>query len=278
MRIWLSMVLAVILAVGAQPSRAQSVAPSFWDARQRLAKPDATAFSRLRFLTTTDFFPFNFLDGSGRLNGFHVDLARAVCRKLEMLDRCQIQALPFDELEAALERGDGEALIAGLGITQESRERYLFSRPYLMFPARFVVRTGTPMPEPVAKAVAGKRVGVLEGTAHEEMLRELFPQAQAIAYADNSKLMDDLAAEKLDAVFGDGMRLGFWLADEQAKGCCAFAGGPYVAPEYLGRGLAIAVRRNDPALSAAIDYALQETVADGTFAELYLRYFPVGFY
>ena len=279
LRIWLSMVLAVVLAAGAaQSSWAQPAAPSFLDARQRLAKPDASAFPRLRFLTTTDFFPFNFLDGSGRLNGFHVDLARAVCRKLEMLDRCQIQALPFDELEAALERGDGEALIAGLAITRQSREKYLFSRPYLMFPARFVVRRGTTVPEPVSKTLAGERVGVLEGTAHEEMLRELFPQAQAIAYTENSKLLEDLSAEKLDAVFGDGMRLGFWLADEQSKGCCVFAGGPYLAPEYLGQGLAVAVRRSDPELAAAIDYALQAIDADGTFAELYLRYFPVGFY
>jgi len=99
LRIWLSMVLAVVLSAGAAlPALAQSAAPSFLDARQHLAKPDVSAFPRLRFLTTTDFFPFNFLDDGGRLNGFHVDLARVVCRKLEMLDRCQIQALPFAEL------------------------------------------------------------------------------------------------------------------------------------------------------------------------------------
>ena len=51
--------------------------------------------SDLRFITTTDFPPFSFIDASGRLSGFHVDLARAICAALEITDRCQIHALPW---------------------------------------------------------------------------------------------------------------------------------------------------------------------------------------
>ena len=72
---------------------------------------------RLRFLTTTDFPPFNFLDGNGRLSGFHVDLARAICAELGIVDKCQIQALPWDELDAALQKGEGEAIMAGIAVT-----------------------------------------------------------------------------------------------------------------------------------------------------------------
>ena len=74
------------------------------------------------------------------------------------------------------------------------------------------------------------------------------------------------------------MRLGFWLAGSEAADCCRFAGGPYLAPEYLGTGLAIAVKPEDQALATALDYALQQIALKGTFAELYLRYFPVSFY
>jgi hypothetical protein len=38
------------------------------------------------------------------------------------------------------------------------------------------------------------------------------------------------------------------------------------------------VRHDLPDLVTAIDYALQEIEAKGIFAELYLRYFPVGFH
>ena len=74
------------------------------------------------------------------------------------------------------------------------------------------------------------------------------------------------------------MRLGFWLAGSDAANCCRFAGGPYLAPEYLGAGLSIATRADDPQLAAAFDSALQQISAKGIFAELYLRYFPVSFY
>ncbi|WEX09082.1 transporter substrate-binding domain-containing protein [Chelativorans sp. AA-79] len=274
---WKSIILAIVLSAAvAQPGLAQAI-PSFWDAKQRLAKPDVSTLQRLRFLTTTDFFPFNFLDEDGRLNGFHVDLARAICRELDMLSRCQIQAIPFDELEGALEHGDGEAVIAGLAITRESRETFLFSHPYLAFPARFVARREIELEEPIHEAVKAKKVGVVEGTAHERMLGDLFAGAQAVAFSGEAQLTTALAEGKIDAAFGDGMRFAFWLAQEGKK-CCAFAGGPYLAPEYLGQGLAIAVPQDQPALAQALDYALQQIDADGTFAELYLRYFPISFY
>mgnify|MGYP002402929019 CR=1 FL=1 len=279
MRNCLSAILAFMLAASVgQPALAQSDLPSFWDGKQRLVKPDTAGLQRLRFLTTTDFFPFNFLDADGRLNGLHIDLARAICSELGMLDRCQIQALPFEELEPALERGEGEAVIAGLAITEERRRKLLFLHSYLMFPARFVARKDTQMGEPIYEAVSGKRVGVAEGTAHEAMLRDLFAEAEIVGFSEEAELTRALAEGKVDAIFGDGMRLSFWLLSDGAKGCCSFVGGAYMAPEYLGQGLAIAVEGDRPQLAHAFDYALQQIEADGTFSDLYLRYFPVGFY
>jgi len=72
--------------------------------------------------------------------------------------------------------------------------------------------------------------------------------------------------------------LSFWLAGTDSGGCCRFAGGPYLAPEYFGLGLAMAVLPKDDALAEAFNFALRELQAKGTFAELYLRYFPIGFY
>ena len=91
-------------------------------------------------------------------------------------------------------------------------------------------------------------------------------------------MLADLRANKIDAVFGDGMRLSFWLSGADGRACCKFAGGPYLAPVYLGQGLAVAVRPDDPELAQAFDYALREIGIKGVFAELYLRYFPVSFY
>lgn len=257
---------------------AQPEIPRFGDGKPRLSLPDLAALPRLRFLTTTDFFPFNFLDSAGRLTGFHIDLARAICRELEIAEKCQIQALPFDELARALEDGGGEAMIAGLAITEQNREEFFFSRSYLQFPARFLTRGDDRLPEPIHEKLTGKRVGVIAGTAHEMMLRDFFPDANVVTYTREEWLLGDLKEGRIAAAFGDGLRFSFWLVDDASEGCCAFSGGPYLAPEYLGHGLAIAVPTNQPILAAALNYAVEQIETGGTFEELYLRYFPINFY
>lgn len=273
--------LAACAALAGAPARAAEPSiPSYWDEKEQLPKPDLSGVARVRFLTTIDFPPFNFLDKDGRLAGFHVELARALCRELDIVARCQIQGLPWEELDAAIASGQGEALIAGTAITAATREIYAFSRPYLRFPARFVApraKAGE-MAEPMHVAIAGRRIGVLAGSMHEAMLRRYFPAARPVTYSRLDWLQDDLREGKLDGAFGDGMRLSFWLAGSGSGGCCRFVGGPYLAPEFLGHGLAIAVRLDDAVLAQAFDHALREIGVKGVFAELYLKYFPVGFY
>ncbi len=274
----LALALVPLLLASATARAAEPTPPMLWDANERLAKPDLSALPRLRFLTTTDFAPFNFLDRDDRLSGFHVDLARAICAELALADRCQIQALPWSELDAALEKGDGEAIIAGIAATAETRLKYTFSRSYLQFPARFVMPKAKALPEPLYQGLKGKRVGVLSGSAHARILADYFGMAQAVVYDRPDDLYEGLKAGRIDAIFGDGMRLAFWLTSPQAADCCRFAGGPYLAPEYLGTGLAIAARPDETKLTDAFDYALQQISIKGIFAELYLRYFPVSFY
>ncbi|WP_368856638.1 transporter substrate-binding domain-containing protein [Chelativorans sp. ZYF759] len=276
-----SVIVAVLLCLASVlPTIAQEgpTIPQYWDERERLPAPDISALERVRFLTTNDFPPFNYLDEAGRPAGFHVELVRLICAELDISDICQIQVIPWDELEEALGARRGEAVIAGLAVTAETRDRLAFTRSYLRFPARFIVQRGSPLTEPLHQSVADRRVGVLEGSAHEAMLRDYFGAARPVTYSRQSWMMRDLREGRIDAVFGDGMRLSFWLADAAAENCCRFAGGPYLSAEFLGLGLAIATRREDEPLARAFDYALREISVSGRFAELYLRHFPIGFY
>ena len=275
-----SIVLALAVSAfgAAAVPAAEPQAPMFWDIKERLPKPDLSGLARLRFLTTTDFPPFNFLDGEGRLSGFHIDLAREVCSELGIADKCQIQAMPWTDLDSALARNRGEAIIAGIAVTEKSRAKYAFSRPYLQFPARFMMQKTSAISEPIYDKIKGERIGVLAGSGHERMLRDYFPDVKVVTYSRQEWLYGDLKAGKIDGAFGDGMRFAFWLAGSDASGCCRFVGGPYLAPEYLGAGLAIAASVGDQALAAAFDYALQQIAVKGRFAELYLRYFPVSFF
>lgn len=269
----------LVLLFSAMQANAQNVSvPNFWDPNERFVKPDMTSRQRLKFLTTTDFPPFNFIDRKKRLSGFNVELARAICAELEMLAKCQIQALPWEELEAALEKGEGDAIIAGLAISADSRSKLSFSRPYLQIPGRFVTRADTVMEEPVYNALFKKTVGVVEGSEHHKYFSLTFGERAFKGYPTRQLAFNALKTGEVDAVFTDALSASFWLASAAADNCCRFSGGPYLSEDFFGRGLAIAASKDDPELVAGFDYALKAISDKGIFKELYLRYFPFGLF
>ncbi len=268
--------VALLLLVGPASAQQSVETPNFRDQAQRLAEPDLSARTRIRFLTAVDYPPFNFLDQRGRLTGFHVDLARAICEELNVTAICQIEARPFAELASALESGEGDAVVAGLAITAENRARFAFTQPFLRFPARFLVARGTDLSQSLRTGLAGAEIGVVAGSAHEAMLRSFFPQARAVAFDSPADAQAALRSNRVRALFGDGVALSFWQASEAAGECCEFAGGPYLSDRFLGEGLGIAVRGDDPQLAAAFDYAIGRIVRDKRLSELLLRYFPIS--
>lgn len=270
-------VFFAVMAIVPTPLAAEVVStPNFWDQRQRLPRPELGVRPRIRFLTSVDYPPFNFLDASGRLTGFNVDLVRMICDELNLLDRCQIEAKPFEELVPALLKGEADAVIAGVAMTPTSLRDLAFTESYFRYPARFVVRRDAPLRDPVETHVAGRKVGVVRGSAHAAMLASFFPGAQPVPFDDAQAALQALRDAKVDAVFGEGVSLSFWLDSDAAQNCCAFGGGSYLSERFLGEGLAIAVARKDSDLVQAFDYAIGQIVARKMFSELMLRYFPTS--
>lgn len=269
----------MLIVVSSPPARAQDTdLPILFDARERLVRPDVSSVLRLRFLTTTDFPPFNFTDQSGRLAGFHVDLARALCAELGLQSRCQIQAMPYGQLVSALEAGQGEAVMAGVAVTPDLREQFNFTRPYLLLPARFLMQGDAVLPRQDAQGLFGRKVGVVKDTAHAAMLKSFFPDIEAVPFDDQDALMKALKEKQVPAVFADALQLSFWMMSPAAEGCCRFLDGPFLSERHLGEGMTIMVRGQDGALMAALESALAALSKDGRLEEIYLRYFPAGLF
>lgn len=276
----LSIAVVACWLLGSHPAHAQSApkAPDFFNQKERLALPSLQGLNRLRFITTLDFPPFNSLNEAGQLSGYNIDLAKALCAQMGVSDICQIEAVPWSELEEKLESGAAEAIIAGLSANPQNREKFIFTRTYMRLPARFVTTKARSFAQPAAIAVRGKSIGVISGTAHEQLLQAYFPQAVAKPYANRTELLAALQNGEAEAVFDDAMTLSFWLENEQASDCCTFTDGPYLAPQYLGPGLSIAVTQKNAPLASAFNNALQSLQQQGKLTELYLRYFPISFY
>ena len=91
-------------------------------------------------------------------------------------------------------------------------------------------------------------------------------------------MRDALRDGAIDAAFADGLTLSVWLAGESSGDCCAFKGGPFVESRFFGEGIGIAVRKEDSNLRRAMDWALARMAERGVYAEIYRKYFPIGFY
>ena len=248
--------------------------PGFWDPRRRPERPDLTRITIIRFLTETDYPPFNFAGGDGAPTGFNIDLARLICEELKV--PCTVQVRRFDTLIKALNDKKGDAVIASFAETPEMRKKVDFSDPYYRTPARFVSRRDLAIDDVRPQALEGRKVAVVAGTAHEAYLKSQFTEAVVQSYPNADSARFALKQGEVDLLFGDGISLAFWLNGTDSGNCCVFRGGPFLESRYFGEGVGIAVRRGNDLLRQAFNWALFQLWEKGQFTDLWLRYFPVS--
>jgi polar amino acid transport system substrate-binding protein len=248
--------------------------PGFWDPRRRPERPDLSRIQSIRFLTELDYPPFDYAGADGNPAGFNVDLAKLLCDEIKAA--CTIQARRFDLLLDALADNRGDAIIASIASTVETRKRADFTDPYYRTPARFVARADDPIRDVLPELVEGKKIAVVAGTAHEAFLKQMFTEAEIHPYANAEAARAALRNKEVDLLFGDGVALAFWLNGTDSAGCCSFRGGPYLESRFFGEGVGIAVKRGNDLLRQALNWALFRQWEKGSFTDLWLRYFPIS--
>jgi polar amino acid transport system substrate-binding protein len=248
--------------------------PGFWDPRRRPERPDLSRITLIRFLTETDYPPFDFAGPDGAPAGFNVDLARQICEELKV--PCTVQMRRFDTLIKALDSKNGDAVIASIAETPEMRQKVDFSNPYYRTPARFVSRRDVEIDDVRPQALEGRKIGVVAGSAHEAFLKALFTEAALHPFPNADAARFALKKGEVDLVFGDGISLAFWLNGTDSANCCVFRGGPFLESRYFGEGVGIAVRRGNDLLRQAFNWALFQLWEKGRFTDLWLKYFPIS--
>src|SRR5881394_2162621 len=124
---------------------APQAVPGFWDPRRRPDRPDLSRLTVIRFLTETDYPPFNFTGADGNPAGFNVDFARSLCEEIKVT--CTVQMRRFETLVDALTSNRGDAIIASMAVSPQLRARVDFTDHYYRAPARFVSRRDSVMEE-----------------------------------------------------------------------------------------------------------------------------------
>jgi polar amino acid transport system substrate-binding protein len=284
--LWLGAIIPLAvasLAVAERPAAAASetaaappavVVPGFWDPRRRPERPDLSRIQTIRFLTDVDYPPFDYAGTDGNPAGLNVDLARLICDEIKI--SCTIQARPFATLLDALNDNRGDAVIASIAPTAETRRRADFTDAYYRTPARFVARTDSPIGDVLPERLEGKKIAVIAGTAHEAYLKAMFTEAEVKPYPTAEAAREALRRKEVDLLFGDGIALAFWLNGADSGGCCAFRGGPFLESRFFGEGIGIAVKRGNDLMRQTLNWALFQLWEKGSFTDLWLRYLPIS--
>jgi polar amino acid transport system substrate-binding protein len=272
----LAAALATSVTAQAQTVPADSSVPLLWDLTHRVEKPDTAGLRLIRFLSEDDYPPFDFTLPDGTLTGFNVELARAICEELQVA--CTVQARRWDTLMPALDENRGDAIIASLAINEETRKRVGFTAPYYLTPGRFVALRSSPLGEATPEALAGHTVGVVANSAHRAFVATFFSKSAVKTFESSQALRAALRNGEIEMLFGDANALSFWLNGTDAAGCCTFKGGAFLDPNFFGEGVGIGVRKGNSNLRRALDYALAKLAERGVYADLYLKYFPIGSY
>ncbi len=230
----------------------------------------------VRIGTEGAYPPFNLIDKNGELQGFDVDIAKALCEAADV--ECEFVIQDWDGMIPGLLAQKYDAIIASMAITEERQEKVAFTNKYYMTPARFVAKKGAGF-EISPEGLKGKMVGVQRGTTHENFVRDNFGDAVTIkSYATQDEANMDLVSGRVDLVIADSVVLLEGFLNTAAGKDYEFTGPGFTDEEWYGKGIGIAVRKGDKDLIALFNDAIQKIRANGVYKTVNDKYFDFDVY
>ncbi|WP_165820050.1 transporter substrate-binding domain-containing protein [Microvirga sp. KLBC 81] len=215
--------------------------------------------------------PFNFIDPtSNELQGFEIDLLKSLCDVMQT--QCELVQREWDGIIKGLIRGEYDAIMSSLEITERRQKRIAFSDPYYRIPAVFIGSKEIKPGEVTPQAFAGKKIGTTERSDHETYLKTFYRDAEIVLYAKAEEANLDLLVGRLDAVFGDELLLSKFLESREGE-CCHVLGDAPAEPAYRREVYGIGLRKEDEDLRARFNRAIAQVKADGTYDRIRAKYF-----
>lgn len=235
------------------------------------ASAQAPDWKKIRIGVEGAYPPFSEVGADGKLKGFEIDLAMALCA--EMKAECTLVQQDFDGLIPALQAKKIDAIIASMSITDDRKKAIAFSNPYYNTPARFAAKADAKF-DFSAAGLKGKKIGVQRATIHEKFVAETFKQSNIVRYATQDQAFLDLKSGRIDLTIADLVAVDQGFLKTPAGKGFAFQGPSYDDVKYFGVGSGVGMRKADEkSLAKKFNDAIAAVKANGTFKKLNDKYF-----
>jgi polar amino acid transport system substrate-binding protein/arginine/ornithine transport system substrate-binding protein len=248
-----ALLLSVLtLAVSAMPVTASAQTPA-----------------KLRVGVEGNYPPFSRMGADGKLSGFDIDIALAVCAQMKA--DCTLVQQEWDGMMPALNARKFDMIVASMTITDERKKAADFSDPYYSVPSRFIGKAGA-FKEHSAAAFKGKKIIVLRNSPRAKYVAEQFKDSEVLLVAKETDIYLELAAGRGDIGFGSSVVSGeAFLKKPEGKGYAQI--GAAINLDGGSGGVGIAFRKGDTALADKVNAALKSLRANGSYKKLADSYF-----
>jgi arginine/ornithine transport system substrate-binding protein len=245
-----------------------------------LAAPTgAAAAEKLRLGNEGIYPPFSMVDASGKITGVEPDLAREMCKRMNV--ECEIMVMDFKALIPSLLQGKFDILISQVTPTAERKQKLLFGRRIVANPMAFVVPASSNYVFTKAGLTGkGIKLGLQRGGAHIKWVQDRYGDALEYVYYDNpDQTRMDLLAGRINMLFEAKINVSIELMSKPEGKSWKFDGGEHWIGEEsvpeAERGLSWVARKGDDALLKRMDAALDAMIADCTYTKIRKTYLEI---
>ena len=221
---------------------------------------------KLTVVAELGFAPFEYMDEkTGEPVGFDVDVINAVAEKMG-LTASYLPNQKFDTLVPIIKQGGkADVSIAAVTITDERMESVDFSEPYLDSNQAIVVAKGSSETEESLND-ASKQVVCQGGTTGDEWIGENLPDAVRVPVDDVTAALTGVQTGLYQAMVVDLPVASYMLSQ-------SFSDLEIVKEIPTGEQYGIAVSKDNPELTQAVNKALEDMKSDGTMKEIETKWF-----
>jgi len=210
----------------------------------------------IRIAMTGAYPPFNFVNEQNEVVGFDPAIGKEIAKRMGV--KAEVVTTAWDGIIGGLLANKYDAIVGSMSITDKRKEVVDFVGPYYTTKRAIFTRSGSDITS--VSQLGEVKIGVTLGETHEQWARE---QGYSVkTYKGLPELMLELENGRVDAIIGDSIAV---ILAAKASGR-DFVQIQDLVTESVGAG--IAIRKGNPKLHAAMQKALDDLQADGTYLKI----------